>query len=115
MKSYTKNFFWSLAISALTIGAVGCKKDFVNPNAAPEDQVFTSARGMTAAAIGLQRTYAFSRAGSIYNIVAANGFVTNELILLNQGNIPELQLSIGGATVDGTNAHDSGFERIDAA
>ena len=104
MKSYTNNFFWSLAISALTIGAVGCKKDFVNPNAAPEDQVFTSARGMTAAAIGLQRTYAFSRAGSIYNIVAANGFVTNELILLNQGNIPELQLSIGGATVDGTNS-----------
>jgi len=90
-------------VLALVTGATSCKKDFVNPNGAPEDQVFTSSRGMTAAAIGLQRTYSFSRAGSLFNIVAANGFVTNELILLNAGNIPELQLSTGGATVDGTN------------
>jgi hypothetical protein len=39
----------------------------------------------------------------MFNSVAANGFVTNELRLLNSGNIPELQLSTGGSTVDGTN------------
>lgn len=103
MKSYINICFCSLALLTV-IGTTGCKKDFINPNSAPEDQVFTSARGMTAAAIGLQRTYAFSRAGSVYNMVAANGFVTNELTLLNPGNIPELQLSTGGATVDGTNS-----------
>ena len=104
MKSYINKHIFLLALPALMIGAISCKKDFVNPNGAPEDQVFTSARGMTAAAIGLQRTYAFSRAGTVFNTVTANGFVTNELILINAGNIPELQLSTGGATVDGTNA-----------
>lgn len=79
------------------------QKNYENPNAAPEDEVFTSARGMTAAAIGLHRTYAFSRTGTIYNMVTANGFVTNELRLLNAGNIPELQLSTGGGSVDATN------------
>ncbi|MDO9373209.1 MAG: RagB/SusD family nutrient uptake outer membrane protein [Ferruginibacter sp.] len=103
MKSYINICICSLVL-VMVIGVSGCKKDFVNPNSAPEDQVFTSARGMTAAAIGLQRTYAFSRAGSVYNMVTANGFVTNELTLLNPGNIPELQLSTGGATVDGTNS-----------
>jgi len=103
MKSYINNCLLLLAAPALMIVSSGCKKDFTNPNAAPEDQVFTSSRGLTAAAIGLQRTYAFSRAGSVFNIVTANGFVTNELRLLNAGNIPELQLSTGGATVDGTN------------
>lgn len=103
MKSYINNCFLLIAAPALMIFSSGCKKDFVNPNAAPEDQVFTSSRGLTAAAIGLQRTYAFSRASSLFNIVTANGFVTNELRLLNAGNIPELQLSTGGATVDGTN------------
>jgi len=81
----------------------GCKKDYSNPNAAPQGQVFSSARGLTAVAIGLQRTYSFSRAGSIYNIVTANGFVTNELIILNTGNTAEAQLNMGGSTVDGTN------------
>ena len=104
MKSYINKGIFLLAVAVLIIGAISCKKDFVNPNGAPEDQVFTSARGMTAAAIGLQRTYAFSRAGTVFNMVTANGFVTNELILINAGNIPELQLSTGGATVDGTNA-----------
>src|SRR5215203_6667378 len=81
----------------------GCKKDYSNPNAAPQGQVFSSARGLTAVAIGLQRTYSFSRAGSIYNIVTANGFVTNELIILNTGNTAEAQLNMGGSTVDPTN------------
>lgn len=94
----------SSVFAIFLMGIVSCKKDFTNPNAAPEDDVFTSSRGLTSAAIGLQRTYASSRAGSVFNIVTANGFVTNELILLNAGNIPELQLSTGGSTVDGTNA-----------
>ncbi len=87
----------------LFIAVAGCSKEFKNPNAAPEEEVFTSARGMTSVAIGLQRTYSFSRAGTVYNMVTANGFVTNELIILNTGNLPEAQLNTGGVTVDGTN------------
>ncbi|HEX6193587.1 MAG TPA: RagB/SusD family nutrient uptake outer membrane protein [Chitinophagaceae bacterium] len=101
MKKISAIYFF--AIMATTLLVAGCKKDYQNPNAAPEDEVFTSPRGLTAVAIGLQRTYSYSRAGSIYNIVTANGFVTNELIILNTGNTAEAQLAAGGTAVDGTN------------
>ncbi|MEO8567582.1 MAG: RagB/SusD family nutrient uptake outer membrane protein [Ginsengibacter sp.] len=103
MKILINKTLISLGIFALLVNITSCKKDYSNPNAAPDDQVFSSARGLTAAAIGLQRTYSLSRAGSIYNIVTANGFVTNELIILNTGNTSEAQLNTGGPSVDGTN------------
>src|SRR5688500_12533796 len=101
MKKISAIYF--LAIITTTLLVTDCKKDYKNPNAAPEDEVFTSPRGLTAVAIGLQRTYSYSRAGSIYNIVTANGFTTNELIILNTGNTAEAQLNTGGAAVDPTN------------
>jgi hypothetical protein len=52
----------------------------------------------------LQRIYSSSRAGLVYNNVTANGFVTNELVLMNPGNVAEFQLSSGGSSVDGTNS-----------
>lgn len=54
-------------------------------------------------AVGLQRIYSSGRAGSLYNLVTANGFSTKELLLRNPGNIPENQLNTGGGSVDGTN------------
>lgn len=80
-----------------------CKKDYVNPNQPAYEEVFTDERAVTAVATGLQQTYSTSAAGSLYALVNANGFVTNELILRNAGNIPELQLSTGGSAVDATN------------
>ena len=103
MKILINKTFILLGIIALPVFIGSCKKNYDNPNSAPADDVFTSARGLTAAAIGLQRTYSFSRAGSVYNIVTANGFVTNELTILNTGNLPEAQLNTGGTSVDGTN------------
>lgn len=103
MKILINKTFLIIGAIALLINISSCKKNYNNPNAAPDDAVFTSARGLTAVAIGLQRTYSFSRAGSVYNIVTANGFVTNELIILNTGNLPEAQLNTGGTSVDGTN------------
>jgi len=88
---------------ASTLLSASCKKDFTNPSAAKEDDVFTSTQAVTAVAVGLQRIYSTNRAGSLYNIVTANGFSTNELSLRNEGNVPEFQLSVGGGTVDGTN------------
>lgn len=103
MKKILNKYILGLTLLLILFNLSGCKKNFDNPNSAPEDQVFTSSRGLTAAAIGLQRTYSYSRVSTVYNMVTANGFVTNELILLNAGNVPELQLSVGGNTVDGTN------------
>lgn len=86
-----------------------CKKDYVNPNAATDVQVFSSPQGLTGVAIGLQRVYSAGRASSLYNRVTINGLVTKELTVLNQGNTGEYQLQLGGGSVDGTNSLMSGL------
>src|SRR6476469_6310811 len=91
-----------LAMSILTFIS-GCKKDFSNPNAATQEETFASDRAAAAVAAGLQRVYSTSAAGSLYALIDANGFVTNELVLRNAGNTGELQLSTGGSAVDATN------------
>lgn len=91
-------------LTSSTILLSSCSKNFENPNAATSEQVFSSAKGLTGVAVSLQRVYSASRGGSLYATVTANGFVTNELLLMNQGNIAEFQLSTGGNSVDGTNA-----------
>lgn len=88
--------------TSLLLGS-SCKKDYTDPSRATEEQVFTSAAGMTGVSVGLQRAYALSRASSLYNIISTNGLVTHELSLLNAGNLPEAQLSTGKAAVDATN------------
>lgn len=87
----------------LTYINFSCTKDYIDPSRALDDDALSSPQGLTTISIGLQRRYSFERTSNIYNYVTANGFVTNELLLRNEGNIPELQLSTGGATVDGTN------------
>lgn len=91
------------AVVLALAGLAACKKDFTNPNAATQAETFESDRAATAVAAGLQRQYTAGAASSLYALVNANGFVTNELILRNAGNIPELQLSTGGSAVDATN------------
>lgn len=91
------------------MGITGCKEEFTNPSSANQSQVFSTAQGLTGVVVGLQRVYTAGMGSSIYTTVTANGFTTNELILLNAGNIPELQLSTGGGSVDGTNTVLSGL------
>ena len=86
-----------------------CKKDYINPNAATDVQVFSSPQGLTGVAVGLQRVYTAGRASSLYNRVTINGLVTKELLVLNQGNTGEYQLQLGGGSVDGTNSLMSGL------
>jgi len=94
-------FFGSLAI--LLLFPTACKKEYTNPSAVPSGQAFTSAQAMTGVAIGLQRLYTAGRASSLYNRIALNGLLTNELTVLNQGNTSEYQLQLGSGNVDGTN------------
>lgn len=96
---YTYQIAFMLGIVSLT----SCKKDFVNPNAPTTDQVFSAARGLAGVNAGAQRTYTFGGASVVYGLTTANGFVTNELILMNAGNVGEFQLSRGGSTIDPTN------------
>lgn len=87
------------ALAAVLLG--GCKKDYINPTAATSVQVLSSAKGLAGTAVGIQKTYA---ANVAYGMADANGLVTNETMLLNQGNGSELQFTTGGTAVDGTNA-----------
>jgi starch-binding outer membrane protein, SusD/RagB family len=103
MKKTFNHTILSLTLAAALLTQSSCKKDYINPNAATDVQVFSSPVGLTGAAIGLQRVYTAGRASSLYNRVSINGLLTNELIVLNQGNTAEYQLQLGGGSVDGTN------------
>lgn len=91
-----------LAFALLTFTA--CKKEYKNAGGANSADVLSTSKGLTGVTVGLQRIYTVSRPGLLFNSITANGFVTNEIFLLNSGNIPELQLSTGGSAVDGTNS-----------
>jgi len=92
------------ALLGLTFLQVSCKKDYVNPNAASENQVFNTPSGLTGVAVGLQRVYTLGRAGNEYNLITINGLTTNELIVVNTGNTAEVQLAAGGTAVDGNHS-----------
>lgn len=93
----------SLYILIGSIAFMGCKKDFENPNDATKDQTLSSPVGLTGVAVGLQKAYSNGRAGSLYNLVCANGFSTFELSNRNTGNVDETNLFDGGVKVDGSN------------
>ncbi|MEO6583359.1 MAG: RagB/SusD family nutrient uptake outer membrane protein [Ferruginibacter sp.] len=103
MKRNILNLFICSIISTLILSQVSCTKDFVNPGAANDQQVFSSPQGLTGAAVGLQRVYTAGRGSSLYNRIAIDGLLTNQLIVLNQGNTAEYQLQLGAGAVDGTN------------
>ena len=92
-----------------TLLLTSCKKEYSDPNRATSDKVLSTANGLTGVSVGLQRVYSHGRASSLYNVVSMNGFITRELLLLNQGNLPEYQLTQGGTVVDGTNTMLSGL------
>lgn len=103
MKLYIiKKIFYSLCVSAILLQA-SCTKDYTNPSAVPEVDAFTTPQSITGVAIGLQRLYTAGRASSLYNRITLDGLITNQLIVLNQGNTSEYQLQLGGGSVDGTN------------
>jgi hypothetical protein len=103
MKKYTYKFP-AVVITMLLLTFTSCKKEYKNAGGANADDVLNSSKGLTGVAVGLQRIYTVSRPGLLFNSITANGFVTNEIFLLNSGNIPELQLTTGGGSVDGTNS-----------
>jgi len=95
---------WTLLVAMGALLATGCKKDYSNPNDATLDQTLSSPVGLTGVAVGIQKLYSNSRAGSLYNLVCANGFSTYELSNRNTGNVDETNLFNGGQAVDGNNA-----------
>jgi len=93
-----------VAVFAGAMLPIGCKKDYTDPNRATDEQVFSSAKGLTGVVTGLQRVYTLGRASNLYNHITINGLTTNELIVVNTGNTAEVQLAAGGTSVDGNHS-----------
>ena len=90
-------------ILLITVMAVSCKKDYIDPNTAGDEEVFSSVKGLTGVTVGLQRVYTLGRASSLYNTITVNGLLTNELFVVNTGNTAEVLLGTGGTAVDPAN------------
>jgi starch-binding outer membrane protein, SusD/RagB family len=109
MKHILLRYSFFLPLFAILIPATSCKKEFKDPSRATQDKLFGTASGLTGVSVGLQRVYSLGRASNLYNTVAADGFITKQLLLLNVGNLPEAQLTTGGTAVDGTNTMLAGL------
>lgn len=109
MKHTFLKYFICLPMMAMIIPFSSCKKEYKDPSRATQDKLFGTASGLTGVSVGLQRTYSLGRASNLYNTVAADGFITKQLLLLNVGNLPEAQLTTGGTAVDGTNTMLAGL------
>lgn len=90
-----------IVASGIMLAYSSCKKNYIDPNRATDEQVFSSPRSLTGVATGLQRVYTLGRASTLYNLITINGLTTNELIVVNTGNTAEVQLATGGNAVDG--------------
>jgi starch-binding outer membrane protein, SusD/RagB family len=95
-----KKLIYIALLTTLTT-AVSCKKEYPNPNAPTEEEVYNSADGMTRAIVGIKNRYAVNTYGaaSIYQAISASGLSTKEVFVQNAGNADLAQMEIGGSNV----------------
>ncbi len=80
------------------------KTEYLNPGQASNESVVKDVNGLLALCNGLQQKYSIGRQSPVYASITAAGLSTNELIVLNQGNTDEANLSAGKGNVLGSNA-----------
>ena len=88
-------------LGLVTFAGFSCKKEYANPNAPTQEEVFNSADGMTRVIVGLKQRFAANTIGvaTIYQAVSTAGLSAKELTVLNAGNADLAQLEIGGTNV----------------
>lgn len=94
-----KKYFIILALTAGSLAA--CKKDYTNPNAPTDAQVFSNADGLTKVVVGIKQRWAVNGVGvsSLYQAISSAGLSTGELTVLNAGNADLAQLQNGGSNL----------------
>lgn len=100
MNKMKKIYVFLAALIGLT---TACETDFVNPNAATEDDILNSSEGLIGLAVGLQQRYISGGASPLYANITASGLTTKELTVLNAGNANIAQLENGGDNVASAN------------
>ncbi|MBI2731089.1 MAG: RagB/SusD family nutrient uptake outer membrane protein [Sphingobacteriales bacterium] len=100
MKIILNTFLLSLLISF-----AGCKKEYKNPNAPTQDDVYTSPDAMIKVVVGIKNRFAVNNLGpaSIYQAISSSGLSTKELVVQNAGNADLAQLENGGTNVAPSN------------
>ena len=78
--------------------AIGCKKEYRNPNAPTQEDVFSSTDAMIRVIVGVKNRFAVNTLGtaSIYQAISSSGLSTKELVVQNAGNADLAQLENGG-------------------
>lgn len=91
-------------LSSLLIGT-GCKKEFSNPNAPTQEDVFSSSDGMVRVIVGIKNRFAVNSLGtaSIFQAISTSGLSTKELVVQNAGNADLAQLENGGTNLGPNN------------
>ena len=82
----------------------GCSTDFVNPNAATDEEVLVSDDGLMSFVNGLKSRYSLGGASTLYTSVATAGLATDELFVVNAGNAFLAALEAGGTSLTGDNS-----------
>lgn len=87
----------NIFLLGVLLAAAGCKKEYRNPNAPTQDDVFSSAEAMTRVIVGIKNRFAVNTLGaaSIYQAISASGLSTKELVVQNAGNADLAQLENG--------------------
>ena len=88
-----------IILSVLFSGVLfSCKRDYTNPNAPSEEQVFSSTDGLTKVIVGLKQRHAVTNVGvaTVYSAISSSGLSTGEVVVLNAGNADLAQIQNGG-------------------
>ena len=84
-----------LLLLIIPITFISCKKDYTNPNAPTDVQVFSTTDGLIRAIVGVKFRYAVG-ANVEYHSITLNGLATKETAVLNAGNAELAAIDLGG-------------------
>lgn len=98
-------------LASFVLLVAGCKKEYKNPNAPTEDEVFGTADGMTRLIVGLKQRFAVNNlaVSTLYGAISASALSTREVSVLNAGNADLAQLENGGNNVAPNNGLIAGL------
>ncbi|MDC6350501.1 RagB/SusD family nutrient uptake outer membrane protein [Zeaxanthinibacter sp. PT1] len=99
MKNYISILFLSFAV----LLTQSCDTEYLDPNSTLEPDVVNSTENLVKLINGIQQRWSTDRAGMIYTKTHIAGLNTDELRLLNPGNLGENELLLGGDDINGGN------------
>ena len=84
-----------LLLLVIPVAFLSCKKDYSNPNAPTDVQVFSTTDGLIRAIVGVKFRYAVG-ANVEYHSITLNALATKEAAVLNAGNAELAAIDLGG-------------------